>query len=293
LSYLDRIAECSAFDPATYVPFVVADHPVGLIAKSFVPELTAYPTVFSVRAEGVWLHSKLLDFDSRTEAMHGALLDLRECGHVPRWCDEAFSVGVSFSTPPLFKMERGAVGRFGVHAYGVHLNGFVRDGDEIHMWIARRSHDREMDPGKLDQIVAGGQPAGLTLRQNLIKECAEEAAIPQFMAEKAIGVGAVSYRFERPEGLRRDVEFVYDLELPDDFTPRNTDGEVEAFELWPLEKVAQTVRETTAFKFNCNLVIIDFLIRHGFIEPDHPEYSDLIHGLRSGQHVPGLSIGCA
>ena len=33
------------------------------------------------------------------------------------------------------------------------------------------------------------------------------------------------------------------------------------------------------FKFNCHLVIIDFLIRHGLIGPDHPDYLDLISGL--------------
>ncbi|MCH6589381.1 MAG: DUF4743 domain-containing protein, partial [Proteobacteria bacterium] len=29
----------------------------------------------------------------------------------------------------------------------------------------------------------------------------------------------------------------------------------------------------------CALVVIDFLIRHGFIGPDDPEYVDLVGGL--------------
>ncbi len=73
--------------------------------------------------------------------------------------------------------------------------------------------------------------------------------------------------------------FLYDLRLPADFAPRNTDGEVEAFYDWPMEWVIETVRKTDEFKFNCALVVIDFLIRHGFIPPQHLEYVELIRGL--------------
>jgi hypothetical protein len=34
------------------------------------------------------------------------------------------------------------------------------------------------------------------------------------------------------------------------------------------------------FKFNCSLVVIDFLIRHGVITPADPDYFDLVTGLR-------------
>ena len=44
----------------------------------------------------------------------------------------------------------------------------------------------------------------------------------------------------------------------------------------------ETVRETDDFKFNCALVVIDFLIRHGHIAPGKTEYLTLAHGLRSG-----------
>lgn len=280
MSFLDRIAECSVFDPAGYVPVTVEGAEVGLVPHDFAGALREFPDVFGVSADGVTLNERLTDFEARTEAVRGVLLVLRERGEFPHWREEPFPVGATFSAPPVFEIERAAVARFGVRAYGVHLNGYLRDGDQTHMWIARRSLDRHMDPGKLDQIVAGGQPVGLSLRDNLVKECGEEAAISRELAMRAVGTGAISYYTERPEGLRRDVEFVYDLELSPGFIPENTDGEVAAFELWPIERVAETVRDTADFKFNCSLVIIDFLIRHGFIEPDHPDYVELIHGLR-------------
>ena len=74
---------------------------------------------------------------------------------------------------------------------------------------------------------------------------------------------------ERPEGLRRDVLYVYDLLLPEDFEPSPVDGEVEHFELWPLARVFEAVRDTDAFKFNVNLVLIDLFIRFGLVEGDN------------------------
>ena len=75
--------------------------------------------------------------------------------------------------------------------------------------------------------------------------------------------------------------FCYDLEMPVDFTPFNMDGEIDAFELWPIEEVAERVRDSFDFKFNCNLAIIDFLIRHGILTPENePDYVDIVLGLR-------------
>ena len=62
--------------------------------------------------------------------------------------------------------------------------------------------------------------------------------------------------------------------------PINLDGEVEEFQLWPMERVVETVRDTADFKFNCALVVIDFLVRHGVLPPDHTDYMQIVGGLR-------------
>jgi len=167
-----------------------------------------------------------------------------------------------------------------VRAYGVHINGFVRAGNAIKMWIARRARDKPTFPGMLDNMVAGGLPIDITLRDNIIKECSEEAGIPAKLAQQAVFTGAISYCKEVPEGLKLDVQFVCDLELPTDFEPRPVDGEVEAFYLWSIDKVMDVVANTTEFKFNCALVIIDFLVRHGFIAPGDPDYLEIAQRLR-------------
>ena len=79
-------------------------------------------------------------------------------------------------------MERAAVPWFGMKAYGVHINGFVRDektGEVSHLWVARRAKNKSTFPGMLDHIVAGGQPFGISPFENVIKECYEEANIPE------------------------------------------------------------------------------------------------------------------
>ena len=105
--------------------------------------------------------------------------------------------------------------------------------------------------------------------------------MPLELAEQAIATGAVTYCRDSEHGLKPDLMFCYDLELPADFVPRCTDGEVESFQCLPVAEVARLVRDTDAFKLNCNLVIIDFLIRHGLLPQEDPDYLPILQGLRS------------
>jgi hypothetical protein len=150
------------------------------------------------------------------------------------------------------------------------------------LWIGRRALDKKVAPGKLDNLVAGGISAGYDAWTTLVKEAAEEADMPDFLARRARPAGAVMYRMAVPEGLRDDVLFSYDIELPGDFAPRNTDGELSGFERMSLAECLRLVRETDDFKFNVNLVLIDFALRHGVFAPEDPGYLDLVTGLRGG-----------
>lgn len=241
--------------------------------------IAPYGRVFQVTDEAVTLTPKLHTFDQRTEAVAGVLTQLKNSEIMSPWRDEPYAVTAEPGGPPLFAMERAAVPLFGVRACGVHLNGYVRTNGRISLWIGRRSRTKHTYPGMLDNAVAGGLPYGLTARECLVKECEEEAGIRSAAAARALAVGAVTYMGTMPEGLRRDVLYCYDLELPQGFEPACRDGEIEAFALLPVEEVAAVVRESQRFKFNCNLVIIDFLVRQGFIGPDDPDYVAIVQGL--------------
>lgn len=190
-----------------------------------------------------------------------------------RFRGEDFDVRVSAEAPALTVLDRGALPGFGVIGVGVHLNGLVRRADGMYLWVAKRAANKKLDPGKLDHLVAGGVAAGHTPFETLIKEAAEEAAMPAALARTATLTGRFTYNMERPEGLRRDVVYAYDLDLPESFTPRPADGEVESFALWPLAEILHRLSTTDDFKFNVALVLIDLLLRHHLLP--HPAASQL------------------
>lgn len=281
MSYLDRIAECNTFDLQRYLPFEVEGARVGLVRKDFAALLAPFTNVFHVADTRVGLATHHLGFAARSAAAEPVLRELAAQGHILGWREEPLAVTESFAAEPLMQIERAAANHLGVRTFGVHMNGFVRREAGLHMWVPRRSYNKPTYPGRLDNMVAGGQPIGKGLLDNLIKECAEEANIPAEIARRALPVGLISYCAEVPEGLQPDVEFCFDLELPEDFVPRNTDGEVEEFQLLPIEQVAEIVRDTQEFKPNCALVIIHFLMRHGLLPPEHPDYVEIAQRLAS------------
>jgi len=199
-----------------------------------------------------------------------------EEGLLRTWVGESFPVKASVEEPTRFVMERTLTAPLGCLTFGVHLNGFVRTENGIELWIAKRAKNKPTFPGLLDNMVGGGQPAGMGLLENLIKECEEEAGIPESLASQSIATGTVSYCHSDGRGLKRDVLYCFDLELPVDFNPVCQDGEVESFQRLPIAEVLQIIEHSDAFKYNCNLVIIDFAIRHGILNGDNtPQYSSL------------------
>ena len=280
MGFLDRIAECNAHDLSGFLPFCIGVARPGWVKPGFARRLEAFPETFAVDGGGVRTVPALDGFEARTEAVEPVLRALSDAGAIGRWRDEAYPVGGGLAGPHLMLMDRSAIPYFGIRAHGVHVNGYVRDGSRFLMWIGRRARDKATYPGMLDNFVAGGQPAGIGLMENVIKEAGEEAGVPADLAATARPVGAVSYCQETAEGLKPDVMYCYDLELPSDFVPEPRDGEIEEFHLWPVERVMETVADSAEFKFNCNLVCIDFFIRHGLIDPESPDYLGILRGLR-------------
>ncbi len=276
MSFLDRIAEANTFDLSGFRPFVVGDNRVGWIRPAFARRLADHPDVFSVDDGGVRLSPDLADYATRTAAVEAVLRRF----DLPGWRDERYPVAAAFGAEPLLGIERAAAPHFGFTAYGVQVNGHVRTADGPALWIARRSADKQTDPGKLDSLIGGGLPVGIGVMDNLVKEAREEAGVAPALIAAARPVGIVACCRETPAGLEPDVEFTFDLALPPDFRPRNTDGEVAEFMLWPVGRVMETVRTTTDFKFNINLTLIDFFIRHGLIGPDDPGYLAIVDALR-------------
>lgn len=267
-----------SFDPARYRRFIVVGRHVGWIGSNLARRLGDFPKVFDCTGTDIHLRSELSNVEARSKAMAEVLAELRAEGRIPGWRDELYPVNRRFDEPPLLLMERGAAPIFGTITYGINVNGLVDGGSRV--WVARRSTTKQVDPGKLDVIVGGGQPYGFSPFENLLKECAEEASIPISLAMKANPVSVITLMIEAEEGLRVGFQFNYDLELPARFKPVNKDGEVAEFQLWPVAKLLESLRSADDFMYDVALAKIDLLIRHGFIGPEEPDYLHLVAGLR-------------
>lgn len=252
--------------PAGLIPFRIGGEGVGWLSHELAQALTFFPREIHFDGSGAALAGRLRAPGMRSQALATICASLEKRGYL-RLRGEDFDVRATPDGPALAQMDRGALPPFGVLSQGVHVNGLVRRADGLHVWVGRRARNKPIAPGKLDNLIAGGIPAGLTAEETLVKEGQEEASVPPELAARAVPVGRVSYIMRTEEGLRRDVLHCYDLEVPEGFTPRPGDDEVEAFELWPVQRVLEAVRDTDDVKFNVNLVLIDLFLREGLIDP--------------------------
>jgi 8-oxo-dGTP pyrophosphatase MutT (NUDIX family) len=281
MSFTEHIRTCNSFDRARVLPLVAGGRRIGWLRRDNAAALAPFRHVFAVSSDAVRLVAAG-DVDAVSAAVDAVVEALVAENRVPKWRNETFDVMARWGDPPIFRLDRGAVPFFGTRAYGVHLNGYVREPGGLRLWIGRRASDKRVSPNKLDNVVAGGIGNGYGIVATLYKEAEEEAAIPVALVDHAVPVGAVTYCMETELGIRDDVLFVYDLDLPAGFVPRNSDGEIVQFELVPAQRVIEQVRTTDDFKFNVNLIILDFAIRHGLIGVDDPEYL----GVAGGLHRP-------
>src|SRR6185437_3565490 len=246
MGLLRHLEYCNRFDARRFRPLQFRGKRIGWVRDDNAALLARFPEIFVVDDKTVTLTARG-GFDDVSDAVDRVVEALVADGAVSKWRNESFGVTPVWGDPPLFKIDRGAVPLLGVRAYGVHLNGWRRDpAGRIQLWIGRRAPDKKVDPDKLDNLVAGG----------------------------------IGYRMEWSTGARDDTLYIYDLETPADFTPHPHDGEIVAFMLMDAAEVLDRVDRTDDFKFNVNLVIIDFALRHGLIPPAHPEYAALKQGLR-------------
>jgi len=250
---LELIARCrDAIIPGDRIPLHIGETQIGYVKPALAEALSGFAP----------MHDGILTIDPRDAPRFNEIAAALSPHLGFRIRGEDFDVRHDPASPVLAILDRGALPAFGIIGVGVHMNGYLHRADGIHLWIAKRSATKKLDPGKYDNIVGGGVSAGMTPFETLIKEAAEEAAIPAATIARAREVSRIAYAMDRPEGLRRDLLVCYDLELPEDFTPTAADGEVESFHLLPAAEIPKLLAARDSVKFNVNLVLIDFLLRH-------------------------------
>ncbi len=278
MTYLEVIQRANNVNLNEYQPLWINGERVGLIWQKNISLLRHYGLALQPSTKGlIWHDYKNLEHN--TQYLADICQHMAQDGYISGWRNELFPLTSHFHHPPYALVERASLPYFGACGYGIHVNGLTKKNGSTYMWIAKRSLDKPTDPGKLDQIAAGGIPYGLSAFDNMIKECDEEAGIPKNLCDKAQSVGVVSYLKQTDIGIRADVMFNYDLWLPSEFQPYNKDAEVAEFICLPIPDVMGLILKTEQVKFNSALVMIDCFIRHGFITPEHPDFQQICSGL--------------
>ncbi|XP_026473765.1 uncharacterized protein YJR142W [Ctenocephalides felis] len=263
-------------------PFIVEGVQVGLVRPDVAQVLIKYDNVFIMQNSCIQLKSTFRNYRERTEVMDSVLRMMKLEGlftTLKGWREERYEV--KSCDQSLLEMDRSATCLFAIRNYGVDINGYVHHPVKgLCIWLQQRSDTKQTWPGKWDNMVGGGLSVGYGIRETAIKEAAEEASIPNSLASKIISAGCVSFLFESERGIFPNTEFVFDLELPVDFVPRNADGEVQAFELLTANDCYERLFSSD-FKTTSCPVVIDFLIRHGVITPENEsnftEVMELLH----------------
>jgi 8-oxo-dGTP pyrophosphatase MutT (NUDIX family) len=225
------------------------------------------------------------DFQERNSILARYLQDLRE-KHIFKvlngWRNELYPI-YGPNKELLLNMERSASPLFGVITYGVHMTGYVRTEHGMKIWTPRRALNKQTYPGMMDNTVAGGLATGEKPFECMIRESEEEASLPAELARKAKACGTLTYfhvRDSRAGGeiglCQPECQYIYDLEMPPDVTPKPGDDEAIDFQLLTVEEVREAMA-LGRFKPNCAHLLVDFFVRHGILTPENePDYIEIV-----------------
>lgn len=257
------LAAARAHDASRRLPFFIGAHRVGSVAREHLGALRGWPAQLSVSESAVVLTS-----DNASAAFAQINAALRARGLVRGWRDEAFAVFDLDTGERLARTERAAARFWGTLTLAAHANGYVAgpDGHPSHLWIARRSLGKPIDPGLLDSLVGGGVPDGQTPHEALLREAWEEAGLAAPLLQGARAARVLRLHRDCPEGLQLEDLHVWDVALPAGLQPENQDGEVQGFQCLPLAE-ALALAAGTAMTVDAALLTLDFALRHGLAEP--------------------------
>lgn len=273
---LAGLAPCYDWQPQEFIPLIIAGQPAGWLHQRWTA-LTADSGLWQRQADGWHLAVGATAPPDVVSSFLAEYITFARTQGVPLpHHGELFPVRLSWSHPVLAVVDRGAVTFLGIRAYGVHLLGLRSDGSQ---WLGRRALSKSNAPGLLDTMVAGGQPEGLTLRQNLCKEAWEEAGVAAPLVTRARPTGRVTYCRTRGPGCQREVSFIYELLMPDGVTPLNQDGEVSDFLPLTPGEILDRIASGGSIMEDTRPVLLDWALRHGWLDPDMPGYETLCRTL--------------
>ena len=216
------------------------------------------------------LSEKFRTFDSHIELCHVVNYSLKKSkNQIIEYCpifycesldpQKTFNHKKKFCEKKIFKINRKHLSQFGLPVYGVHCNVWSKLKNSTIFHFAIRSKKLKKFPGFYDNLIAGGQPVGLSIEENLQKESYEEAGLNIKQISQAKKSSTVHYMHNDRKKFNSSVIFIYQLEKTDDMIFKNQDGEVDEFIQIEANEIYKII-EKKILKPNCIIPIIDFLI---------------------------------
>ncbi|MCJ1249748.1 hypothetical protein MMC30_006974 [Trapelia coarctata] len=201
----------------------------------------------------------------------------------------------------LLSIERAGTALFGVTVYSVHLIAYlltcigdVTNEEKFDVWTPRRSWG-ETYPSCFDNSVCAYLCTGEEPCDKVIKQTVEDGYFPRrYVKYNVQAVGTVSYfniRNKRMGGeaglIQPECVYVYDLrfvpEIPQPDPERLANSMMQPIGVAELKLHLLRGR----FKDDCALVFIDFIIRHGFLNPkNEPDYIEIVSRLHRRSEFP-------
>ena len=205
-------------------------------------------------------------------ALENIRVDLFAAGLIGAQRGEMMPVRAQPFAAPLAVIDRSAMRILGLWATKVHVNGLVYLQGELRprIWLSRRSARSASAPLAYDTMIAGGQAAGTSIAETLIKEAAEEVGLPPSLSAMAVHVRDMTASYVSDQGLHREVLSIHDLPLPASFQPLYADGEIVDCVLLPWAQFAAAVNGELEVKHSSREVCRDLIARF--------ETGDGVHG---------------
>lgn len=162
---------------------------------------------------------------------------------------------------------------FGTLSFGAHLIAWTKTPEGKIYWLQRRSMSKKMHPGKLDTLAGGGVKVGERAIDAMAREAKEEADIPiEYSLRHLKACGTVSYQlsysFLNNPGSFPHIIFAFEMELPQDFMPYPSDGEVADFITMSEAQVMEALYGED-FKPIVGIQWLAHFYRHGVLNADN------------------------
>ena len=242
--------------PADWVPWYCT-HPSGLtlpvhlgvlspvraeLVQASLPGCAWHPQNEAKRLH--WNTAHLTDAE-RSALLQQALQHWHQQGRVHGWRGEPFAFWAHdtdqppSASPPLFHVERAGFRFLGLPSHAVHINGFTPDGL---LWCGRRALTKATDPGMLDNVTAGGLPAGESPWLCALRELYEVAGATVQDTSNLLATGTIRTARQDTGGWHEETLLVYHWTCPAGWAPANQDGEVAEFVCLPAGDVLERLR---------------------------------------------------